>query len=125
MTWGKLDPLDKIRYIYALVFSDGIYIGQTGNARVRERAHRSAGGGWFDRNFRFLILEQPYCSEYEAVRHEWAWRDLANKRGIKVYVDPSGKVLERFMDLRPSTQAIAAALVWPEALYPAKISGTT
>lgn len=103
------------RHLYALVFSDGVYIGQTVNLTQRERQHRSDGGGWCGKHFRCLHLATIEGTEAEAVEHEHAWRLVAWKQGMRVFAKPPGIPCNPSRQTTWNRRQLARGLRWPES----------
>lgn len=112
--WGRSQKYhSRPRHLYALLFSDGIYIGQTVDLIQREAQHRSRKGGWGGKPFRVQPLGVIEGTEAEAVEYEHAWRLKAWKQGYRVFAKPPG------IPCNPSRRAtwhrrrLARRLKWP------------
>jgi hypothetical protein len=101
------------RHLYALLFADGCYIGQSVNPQARAAQHRRPAGGWCGRRFRLVLLGTVNGSEAEAKDYEHAWRLKAQAHGWQVYALPPGIVCDPRRQATFKHRRISWTLRWP------------
>lgn len=103
----------RTRHLYALLFSDGVYIGQTVDLVQREAQHRSPRGDWGGKQFRCQPLGTIVGTEADAVEYEHAWRLEAQRQGYRVFAKPPGIPCNPSRKATWKRRRIARTLAWP------------
>ncbi|WP_157511025.1 GIY-YIG nuclease family protein [Frateuria sp. Soil773] len=103
--------------LYALLFEAGqVYIGQTTDAKRREKEHRRAWAA----PFRFAQLEEMTGTQREAEDHEYAWRHRAASAGYvvvaKSWAGATFVVTDTRNRMDEARWAIVRRLRWPREL---------
>jgi len=104
---------ERPRHLYALLFSDGVYIGQTVNLAKREQQHRSERGGWCGKPFQCVHLSTIQGTEEDAVEYEHAWRLKAWQLGHRVFAKPPGIPCNPTRQSSWRRRNLARGLQWP------------
>lgn len=114
-SWGRSEKYHRRpRHLYALIFDDRhVYVGQTIDLEQRRRQHAKR----WPEPFTMLPLAVIEGTCADAVEHEYAWRLLAERRGLTVLADV-GVTIRPHLRFTEARGRLADNLRWPSQPSP-------
>lgn len=104
----------RIRYIYALLFSNNCcYIGQSVNLNRRLAQHKHRNGKWGRQKFYMVRLDKIKGTYTAAEDLECAWRCCAQRQGWTIYGLPPNIVVDPSRKLNRRRSQLLQTCVWP------------